>query len=410
MTNNFVKIGTQSSGDQVRSFIESQASSDIYFRVCSIKPDWRPSKADWRGSVPNTFAIPGFYADIDIANTEIKRKKSNLPTSFEIVDECLANLKFAPTYIVNSGGGLHLYWLFLTPWIFADAEERAHAQALSRNWFRTIVKPAFDGYDLDNVSDLARILRLPGSVNQKYENLSRRLERDDLDETRYDLAEITEILDPTLTAEDRQWDSKILNPTSYTPRQNVVATDIKLSTETQKIVREIKSERPKFAKTWNKHRDDLFDDSASTYELALIMLALSYDDKLSNETLIEMCAWWRQVHKFESRVDSRGNVRIDQYVNEIAKARVSVSVDKQRVEDWDAALGHSDDNQNDDLLVSETQAEKIPLSSKYVPKRSILSKSKRRRSTRKVQQLSQSFRDLGSDRQRRNARKIRSLR
>ena len=350
MSNEFYKIGDRTTGQKIRDFVEDRASADIYFRVCSIKPNWTQSKHDRRGNVANTFAVPGFFADIDIAHP--KRKKSNLPQSQEIVDACLKELKFKPSIVVDSGCGVHLYWLFSELWIFESVEELAHAQAMSRCWFRTIVKPAFAGFDIDNVSDFARILRLPGSVNWKYDNkLSSVIEDNDED---YRVDELRELLDPDLTPDDREWDHKLLNQPSYTSHKTIVEVDLKISEETQKIVREMKTERPKFAKTWNRHRKDLFDDSPSTYEFALIMNALSYDSKLTNEILIEMCVWWRRTHKQEQRVDTRGVIRFDQYVNEIQKCRVKVEVDNRRVEEWDAALGiDSEPKQNDDLITEE---------------------------------------------------------
>ena len=354
MSNKFIRIGSKDAGDNVREFIEARASADIYFRVASIKPNWVPSKSDWRGNVINSHGLPGFYADIDCMNDQ--RKKSGLPTSRRVIDECIKQLQFPPTYITNTGGGVHLYWLFNTPWIFTSPDERAHAASLSRNWFRTIVKPAFGEFEIDNVSDLARILRLPGTVNQKYNVLSN-VDPLSNDDERYDVLDLREILDPTLTPSDRALEREIANPTSYRPPQPITDGDVKLSTTTQRIVREIKSAKPKFAKTWNRNRKDLEDTSPSAYEFALIMNALTYDSKLTNETLIEMCSWWRRVHKIQPRVDSRGNVRVDQYINEIQKCRTTVEVDNRRVEDWDELLGMTatpaPDNQNDDLIIDE---------------------------------------------------------
>jgi len=70
--------------------------------------------------------------------------------------------------LVNSGGGLHLWWLLREPWAFEDADEREAARALLRGW-GAVVKTAAarQGFDVDSVFDLSRVLRVPGTVNCK---------------------------------------------------------------------------------------------------------------------------------------------------------------------------------------------------------------------------------------------------
>jgi hypothetical protein len=79
--------------------------------------------------------------------------------------EAITALRLRPSAVVDTGGGLHAYW-FLSATILA-LEQGNDARAAMRG-----VRAALDdGADtgLDRVDDLSRVLRLPGSRNQKYE-------------------------------------------------------------------------------------------------------------------------------------------------------------------------------------------------------------------------------------------------
>ena len=62
--------------------------------------------------------------------------------------------------IVNSGGGRHCYWYFDQPVTFQTDDDRAHFAAFLEAWITVV------GGD-PGAKDLARVLRVPGSVNAK---------------------------------------------------------------------------------------------------------------------------------------------------------------------------------------------------------------------------------------------------
>lgn len=68
----------------------------------------------------------------------------------------------APSVIVDSGGGYHAYWLLSEPFKLDTDEKRSFAVRLQRAWVH------HTGGDR-NAVDLARVLRLPGSLNHKYD-------------------------------------------------------------------------------------------------------------------------------------------------------------------------------------------------------------------------------------------------
>lgn len=121
-----------------------------------------------RGGAAEVIGIPGLWLDIDLASGV--HAETALPSS---VDEVMDLLQQAlpgqgPTDLVHSGGGLHAYWLFSRPWFFKDETERREASLQLKGLHAMVQKAATNrGWKIDNVSDLPRMLRVPGSFNAK---------------------------------------------------------------------------------------------------------------------------------------------------------------------------------------------------------------------------------------------------
>lgn len=122
-----------------------------------------------RGKERDVIAIPGLWMDIDCAFGS--HTKNDLPDSIVSVMSFLREFALKPSWINNSGGGLHVYWIFKEPWYFDDNKEREKAIRLSAAFQSTIHHLAREkyGWNLDITSDLVRLLRLPGTYNFKSE-------------------------------------------------------------------------------------------------------------------------------------------------------------------------------------------------------------------------------------------------
>lgn len=122
-----------------------------------------------RGKADDSRGIVGFWADIDIAN-ELAHQGKNPPLSRAEAAQILNACGVRPSVVVDSGHGLHAYWLFPKPWIFSDATERRQATDMAFAWHNTLIAAAHQlGRTLDPVFDLARVLRVPGTINTKIE-------------------------------------------------------------------------------------------------------------------------------------------------------------------------------------------------------------------------------------------------
>jgi hypothetical protein len=80
------------------------------------------------------------------------------------LDETLAHVRglaVPPSVIVASGGGYHCFWLLVEPFILDTDKARERAVDVQHRWV------AFVGGD-DGAKDIARVLRVPGTLNYKY--------------------------------------------------------------------------------------------------------------------------------------------------------------------------------------------------------------------------------------------------
>lgn len=121
---------------------------DCYFGV-------HPTKAKRgqyeRGRIQDVAAVNCLFADIDA--TDYGGDKAAALAHVETLDP-------APSVIVDSGGGYHCYWLFYEPVIIENGEIREAMAELQAAW------PKWAGGD-SAASDLARVLRIPGTENHK---------------------------------------------------------------------------------------------------------------------------------------------------------------------------------------------------------------------------------------------------
>lgn len=72
-----------------------------------------------------------------------------------------AQLAPAPSVTIHSGGGVHAYWLLQDTFVIGSKEARDEIDSIQKRW------QVHQGGD-KGVNDLARVLRVPGSLNHKY--------------------------------------------------------------------------------------------------------------------------------------------------------------------------------------------------------------------------------------------------
>src|SRR5262249_12330781 len=119
-----------------------------------------------RCKAADAIAIPGAWCDIDIAGPA--HAKAALPPDIASAVSLAESMPLPPSLFVHSGHGVYPLWLFKEAWTFAGDAERERAAALVRRWQALLnARGKERGWDLDGAADLARVLRLPGTVNRK---------------------------------------------------------------------------------------------------------------------------------------------------------------------------------------------------------------------------------------------------
>lgn len=143
----------------------SAAKKDVYFGVGLAA---EPGAPKTRTKNETVSCIPGLWFDFDLIS---KTKTANLPRNIDEIKKFLAAEQFKPTLLVDSGHGLHGYWLFREPWYLADPEEKLKAADILVRFQKHILARALTehGWKFDKTADLCRILRIPGTINYKFD-------------------------------------------------------------------------------------------------------------------------------------------------------------------------------------------------------------------------------------------------
>src|SRR5688572_10977129 len=167
-------IGGHADGWKGRTFTTPDAAADyaveldarggqgVYHRSTTLA-----RKPEKRGEAEDSATVHYFALDIDIAGPG--HKAPNLPASFEQAVELINEAGFpAPTYWISSGGGYYPQWRFADPIDVREPARLREAQAtFARMSAHFIAVAKRRGWKLDNVRDLARVFRLPGTTNRK---------------------------------------------------------------------------------------------------------------------------------------------------------------------------------------------------------------------------------------------------
>lgn len=95
---------------------------------------------------------------------------------------------YPPHVIICSGGGYHVYWLLREPFVIRNDGDREKVRKIQACWVNLV------GGD-NGAKDLARVLRVPGTLNNKYTPAREvKFELFDSGLARYDLAELAAYL------------------------------------------------------------------------------------------------------------------------------------------------------------------------------------------------------------------------
>jgi len=159
--------------------LDRTGAEGIYLRATTVARRLDPGE---RGGAKDSMTFPGFWADIDLKGPghkhEVcpadcdKRHKHQLLDLPETEEDARKIIEASglpePTLWIHSGGGMYPWWL-LRDAEHVTADNLGHLQGMSELWQRVIAHSAKElGFEYGaEVYDLARVLRIPGTVNRK---------------------------------------------------------------------------------------------------------------------------------------------------------------------------------------------------------------------------------------------------
>ena len=245
---------------------QTPPTSDLYYGTCLQRQalalaerrkrnrDPDATLAYSRGYAATAGVMPGIWLDLDIAGPG--HEKRGLPASQADCDRILAALPLDPSWIIETGGGTHVYWLWREPWVLETDAERSKAAALIKGWQRAVIDAALDmGFAVDSTHDLSRVLRPIGTINTKY---GKRVTFREVSDHRFnpDDFEPWGVEPVALRPPDRQKEIGDLSAEMEPPAQKLMA---------------MLNLQPQFAATWKRERKEF--PSQSEYDLSLASMA-----------------------------------------------------------------------------------------------------------------------------------------
>lgn len=236
-----------------------------------------------RGGAADVIGLAGLWADIDIAGPA-HRSDKRYPESAAAAMALISDMPLAPTLVVHSGHGLQPWWLFNECYLFDDAADRARAGALAQGWLGLLQQHAQTrGVVVDAVHDLARVLRVPGTVNRKMADAPAPVRLLSESNARYG-----GLLDFEEWVGRRAAPSE---PAAANTSALVFAADAQPPFSKWEALRENDA---RFRQTWERRRRDLSDSSASGYEMALASQLA--EAGWSDQEIVDTAIAWRRKH------------------------------------------------------------------------------------------------------------------
>lgn len=246
-------------------------NSDLYVGVSLFDKSFGQHS---RGDATDSKGIVGLWIDVDIADDV--HRKDGLPPTAEDARALISDMGVAPSVLIHSGHGYQAWWLFPEPWIFENEEERLEAAKLARRWNDTLRwRAAARKWVVDSTYDLARVMRIPGTMNRKAAPVP--VELIDNNAKRFNPSELEE-----LCVDDGQ----------------VRAIDFRRTYEVGKLILDPKREPPlnklealqqnvpEFRKVWEGSRKDLSSPSERDLSLASFAARAGWSDQEIADLLI----------------------------------------------------------------------------------------------------------------------------
>ena len=286
-------------------FVSTIKGSDVYVGVGLASRDYGPAH---RCGSDEIAGLAGFWADFDLRSDAHSKKALpvTIPDALSIIPASMP-----PTIVVSTGNGAHAWWLLKEPHVFDNDQERKDTARLVARWHTLLrLRAAQCGWAFDRLSDLARVLRIPGTINAKDPSNPKEVTAHSTTDRRYNLSDFEEFLDeaaiPDPEAEERAARERAER---FADKPLVINRNVRIPDETLESWMALDM---RFKNTWLRQRHDLNDQSQSGYDLALACFGV--DAGLSEQQIVDLIIHHRSLYKQKLRT------RLDYFQRTISKA------------------------------------------------------------------------------------------
>ncbi len=295
-------------------YVESDACRGkcVFVGIGASKTDNGPTH---RCTSDQIAALSAVWTDLDLKGEAHKGKA--LPGT---VDDALSVLPqdMPPTITVATGNGAHAWWGFKEALTFDTEEDRQHAVRVLNRWHTMIrLRCGARGWAYDRLSDLARVARVPGTVNMK--DLANPKPVVVLAQTNrlYHLSDFEEYVDdagiPDTETQERmarEWAERFKNtPLAINPAARIPPELLAVWMDPKNSDA---STANRFRNTWERRRHDLKDPSQSGYDLALADFGILAG--LADQQIVDLICHHRAIHSQKQRT------RVDYFERTLARA------------------------------------------------------------------------------------------
>jgi len=150
--------------------LDRQGKAGIYLRATTMDPN-----APGRGKAEDSVELVDLWSDLDLAGPGHKHDPAEhdgltLPPDEDTARRIVADAGLPdPSVWIHSGGGLYARWLLDTPHDLTDPQDRQDAARIVGQLQDLLAASArtLGHHYGTQVRDLARVLRIPGTVNRK---------------------------------------------------------------------------------------------------------------------------------------------------------------------------------------------------------------------------------------------------
>jgi hypothetical protein len=259
--------------------------------------------------------LSSINADLDVKSEAHSTKPlpSTLADALSILPPALP-----PSLIVATGNGAHAWWMFKEPYLFESEQDRADVSRIVSRWHTMLrLNAGARGWAYDRLSDLARVLRVPGTQNHKDPAHPKDVVVHSGCDRRYNLSDFAEFLDlagiPDPESQDRaarEWRERfadkplVIDLNARIPDELLAAWMDPTRVDAQTAMR--------FRNTWNRQRHDLRDQSNSGYDMALADFGVTAG--LGEQQIVDLILHHRAIHHQNPRTT------LDYYRRTIGKA------------------------------------------------------------------------------------------